>query len=68
LHIYNPQHKLLTYLKSKGIVAQAYSPLGSTNSPLLTDEAVVEIASKHTIQPADVLLGYLGTLSDNPTP
>ncbi|KAF8196064.1 NADP-dependent oxidoreductase domain-containing protein [Pholiota molesta] len=59
LHIYNPQHKLLTYLKSKDIVAQAYSPLGSTNSPLLTDEVVVEIASKHSLQPADVLLGYL---------
>jgi len=59
LHVYNPQHKLLAYLKSKGIVPQAYSPLGSVNSPLLTDEVVVEIATKHSLQPADVLLGYL---------
>lgn len=59
LHVYNPQHKLLEYLKSKGIVAQAYSPLGSTNSPLLTDEEVNKIAEKHALQPADVLLGYL---------
>ncbi|KAJ6514301.1 NADP-dependent oxidoreductase domain-containing protein [Mycena vitilis] len=59
LHIYNPQHKLLTYLRSKGIHPQAYSPLGSSGSPLLTDETVAEIASKHGLQPADVLIGYL---------
>lgn len=59
LHAYNPQHKLIAYLKSKGITPQAYSPLGSTNSPLLKDEVVVDIAKKHALQPADVLLGYL---------
>lgn len=59
LHVYNPQHKLISYLKSKGIVPQAYSPLGSTNSPLLTDESVVQVATRHALQPADVLLGYL---------
>ncbi|KAF8655356.1 hypothetical protein AX16_003091 [Volvariella volvacea WC 439] len=59
IHVYNPQHKLLEYLRSKNIVAQAYSPLGSSNSPLFTDETVVEIAKKHDLQPADVLLGYL---------
>ncbi|KAF8964918.1 NADP-dependent oxidoreductase domain-containing protein [Flammula alnicola] len=59
IHVYNPQHKLISYLKSKGIVPQAYSPLGSTNSPLLTDEVVTEVAIKHSLQPADILLGYL---------
>ncbi|KAF8636969.1 hypothetical protein AX17_003130 [Amanita inopinata Kibby_2008] len=59
LHAYNPQHKLIAYLKSKGIVPQAYSPLGSTNSPLLSDKIVTEIAEKHSLEPADVLLGYL---------
>ncbi|CAA7261142.1 unnamed protein product [Cyclocybe aegerita] len=59
LHVYNPQHKLITYLKSKGIVPQAYSPLGSTNSPLIADEEVVKVAVKHGLQPADVLVGYL---------
>ncbi|KIL59376.1 hypothetical protein M378DRAFT_187992 [Amanita muscaria Koide BX008] len=59
LHVYNPQHKLIAFLKSKGIVAEAYSPLGSTNAPLLTDETVTAIAAKHSLQPADVLLGYL---------
>ncbi|KAJ8515489.1 hypothetical protein ONZ45_g7101 [Pleurotus djamor] len=59
IHIYNPQHKLLDYLRSKGIVPEAYSPLGSAGSPLLSDETVVEIATKYSLQPADILLGYL---------
>ena len=57
--MYNPQHELVSYLNSKGIVPQAYSPLGSSNSPLLTDDVVVQIATKHSLQPADILLGYL---------
>jgi glycerol 2-dehydrogenase (NADP+) len=61
LHPYNPQHRLLAYLKEKGIVPQAYSPLGSTNSPLVSDEVVQEIAKKHGINPSDVLLGYHST-------
>ena len=57
--MYNPQHELLSYLNAKGITPQAYSPLGSSNSPLLTDNVVVQIALKHSLQPADILLGYL---------
>ncbi|KAJ7191926.1 Aldo/keto reductase [Mycena pura] len=59
LHIYNPQHKLLAYLRSKGIRPQAYSPLGSSGSPLVTDDTVVELATKYGLQPTDVLIGYL---------
>ncbi|KAI6000384.1 NADP-dependent oxidoreductase domain-containing protein [Pisolithus orientalis] len=59
LHLYNPQHRLVAYLKSKGIVPQAYSPLGSTNSPLLQDEVATEIAKRHELKTSDVLLGYL---------
>ncbi|KAG9309997.1 NADP-dependent oxidoreductase domain-containing protein [Chiua virens] len=59
LHLYNPQLKLLDYLKSKSIVPQAYSPLGSTNSPLLDDEVATEIANKYDLKTTDVLLGYL---------
>lgn len=64
--MYNPQHKLTEYLKSKGIVPQAYSPLGSTDAPLLTDGNVVEISQKHGLSSADVLIGYLGTLAVDP--
>ncbi|KAF8897981.1 NADP-dependent oxidoreductase domain-containing protein [Mucidula mucida] len=59
IHVYNPQHELLAYCKDKGILPQAYSPLGSTNSPLLKDDVVVKIAGKHSIPPADVLLGWI---------
>jgi glycerol 2-dehydrogenase (NADP+) len=59
IHLYNPQHKLLAFLKSKGIVAEAYSPLGSANSPLLTDEVASSIAQKYSLQTSDILLGYL---------
>ncbi|KAH9946892.1 NADP-dependent oxidoreductase domain-containing protein [Amylocystis lapponica] len=59
LHLYNPQHRLIAYLKSKHIVPQAYSPLGSTNSPLLADETASALATKYALQPADVLLGWL---------
>lgn len=60
IHAYNPQHKLLDYLRSKGIQPQAYSPLGSAGSPLLKDEVIISIAEKHSLAPADVLLGWLG--------
>ena len=59
LHLYNPQHELIEYLKEKNIVPQAYSPLGSTNSPLMKDEVVLELAEKYSVSAADILLGYL---------
>jgi len=59
LHLYNPQHELLAFMKSKGIIAQAYSPLGSTDSPLLKDEDVLSLAEKYSSDPAGILIGYL---------
>jgi glycerol 2-dehydrogenase (NADP+) len=61
LHIYNPSLSLVAFLKSEGIVPQAYSPLGSTGTPMFQDELVQEIAKKHNAEPAQVLIGYLGT-------
>ena len=59
LHLYNPDPKLLKYLKYKTIVPQAYSPLGSTDSPLLADPVATETAQKYGLKTSDVLLGYL---------
>jgi len=41
------------------IVVEAYSPLGSTGSPLMKDETVLEIAKKNNVEPGTVLLSYL---------
>jgi len=58
LHPYLPQHELLEFAKSKGIILQAYSPLGSTASPLLTDEDILKIADKHHANPGQVLISW----------
>ncbi|ELU45768.1 aldo/keto reductase family domain-containing protein [Rhizoctonia solani AG-1 IA] len=39
-----------------GIALTAYSPLGSDNSPLLTDPAVTKIAEAHGVHPARILV------------
>ncbi|KAG5220714.1 NADP-dependent oxidoreductase domain-containing protein [Salix suchowensis] len=58
-------NQLVEYLRSKDIVPEAYSPLGSTGSPLLSDETVLDIAKKHSLQAADVLVGYLPRIVSN---
>lgn len=58
LHPYNPQHDLHEYCKSKGILLEAYCPLGSTNSPLLGDEELLRIAKKNGVSPATILISY----------
>ncbi|KAI8143721.1 NADP-dependent oxidoreductase domain-containing protein [Fennellomyces sp. T-0311] len=58
LHPYNPQQKLLDYCASKGIHVTAYSPLGSTNSSLLSDETIGKIAAAHNLTPAQVILSW----------
>ncbi|KXN82202.1 Glycerol 2-dehydrogenase (NADP(+)) [Leucoagaricus sp. SymC.cos] len=56
LHPSCPQQELVDLCRSKGIIVTAYSPLGSDNSPLLTDPIVTKLAEKHNVQPANVLV------------
>jgi glycerol 2-dehydrogenase (NADP+) len=53
-----PQQEIIDYCLEKGIHITAYSPLGSTGSPLMQDEDVVEVAKKHGVSPGTVLLSY----------
>jgi glycerol 2-dehydrogenase (NADP+) len=53
-----PQQEVVDFCKSKGIHITAYSPLGSTGSPLFKDEGILEVAKKHNVGPATVLLSY----------
>lgn len=57
-----PQQEIVDFCKEKGIHIMAYSPLGSTGSPLMSADPVVKIAEKKGISPATVLLSYHGTL------
>ena len=59
LHAYNPQHELIKFMREKGIHVQAYSPLGSTNGPLMADETIQKIAKEREVTPADVLIAWL---------
>jgi glycerol 2-dehydrogenase (NADP+) len=58
LHPYNPSHKLVAYCKEKGIHITAYSPLGSTDSPLYKDSTLLEIAEKKGKTPQQCLLQW----------
>ena len=53
-----PQQEIVDYCNEKGIIVTAYSPLGSTGSPLMKDEHVLKIAEETGTTPGSVLLSY----------
>ncbi|EMC94925.1 hypothetical protein BAUCODRAFT_518265 [Baudoinia panamericana UAMH 10762] len=57
-HPYLPQQEIADFCKGKGIRIEAYSPLGSTGSPLFQEEGVQEVAKKHNVGPGTVLISY----------
>ncbi|KAI4744089.1 Aldo/keto reductase [Aureobasidium sp. EXF-12298] len=57
-HPYLPQQEIVDYCKKKGILITAYSPLGSTGSPLFQEKEIQEVAKKHEVSPGTVLLSY----------
>jgi len=56
-----PQHDLVSWCQSQGVVVEAYSPLGSTEKvqELLADTTVNTIAKKLNATPAQVHLSWL---------
>ncbi|SCU80654.1 LADA_0B08812g1_1 [Lachancea dasiensis] len=58
IHPQLPQEELIKFCASEGIVVEAYSPLGSTGSPLLTDPEISAVAEKYQVQPAQVLINW----------
>jgi len=61
-HPYLPQQEIADLCEKKGIRVEAYSPLGSTGSPLFKEEGVQEVAKKHSVGPGTVLISYQGAL------
>ncbi|KAL5373539.1 hypothetical protein PMIN06_009019 [Paraphaeosphaeria minitans] len=53
-----PQQEIVDFCRSKNIHITAYSPLGSTGSPLFQDAGVLAVAKKHAVGPGTVLLSY----------
>jgi glycerol 2-dehydrogenase (NADP+) len=58
LHPNNPSPKLVAYNTSKGIHSTGYSCLGSTNSPLYSNETLLAIAKEKGKTPQQVLLAW----------
>ncbi|KAI8354810.1 NADP-dependent oxidoreductase domain-containing protein [Mortierella sp. GBAus27b] len=58
LHPENPQWELLEFCKEKGIHVTGFSPLGSTDSPLIKRNEIAEIAKKHNSSNANVLIAW----------
>lgn len=58
LHPYLTQQDLVDFCHAKGIAVEAYSPLGSNDSPLLSDETVTKIAKKHGVEAGNVLISF----------
>lgn len=58
LHPYLPQHKLIEFARSHDILVEAYSPLGSSDAPLLKDPKIKVIADKYGVSSATVLISW----------
>jgi len=56
LHPSCTQEELVELCRSHSIVVTAYSALGSNDSPLLANEVVKQIAEKHKVSPANILI------------
>lgn len=53
-----PQTELIEYCKSKGIVFEAYCPMGAGNSSLLTNDTIKSIADKYGVSTGEVMLNW----------
>lgn len=52
------QPELHEFLQEKGIILEAYSPLGSAGSPLTDHRVILDIAEKYQVEQAQVLISW----------
>ena len=57
-HPYLPQEDIVQFCDKNEIVVTAYSPFGSSGSPLFQEEGIKKVAEKHQVSPGTVLLSY----------
>ncbi|KAF2157436.1 Aldo/keto reductase [Myriangium duriaei CBS 260.36] len=67
-HPYLPQQEILDFCKAKDILVTAYSPFGSTGSPIFQEEGVQEVAKKHGVQAGTILISYHVSLGHSVLP
>ncbi|GAA5876680.1 hypothetical protein JCM8547_005772 [Rhodosporidiobolus lusitaniae] len=58
LNLHCAQYDLVKWHQESGVLLEAYSPLGSTGAPQLSDPVVVELAKKHKVNPANILISW----------
>ena len=60
IHPYYQENDVIPYIQSKGIVVQGWYPFGGRGytSELLNNETIVEIAKKHNVSAAQVILRW----------
>ncbi|KAF2721016.1 Aldo/keto reductase [Polychaeton citri CBS 116435] len=57
-HPYLPQQEIADFCREKGIIVEAYSPLGSTGSPLFSEDGIQQVAKKHNVGAGTILISY----------
>ncbi len=57
VHPYFPQEEQLAYHRERGILTEAWSPLGRAQA-LLDEDVVREVAAAHDITPAQAVLAW----------
>jgi diketogulonate reductase-like aldo/keto reductase len=58
LHPYLTQKDVVAYCRRKGIVPEAWSPLGSSKIPLLQEEMLKDIGARYDKSPAQIVLRW----------
>ncbi|CAO3657646.1 unnamed protein product [Mucor hiemalis] len=58
LHPFLSQHETVQFCQKNGVHVTAYSPLGSTDSPLMEDRLILDLAKKYNASPAQILLAW----------
>lgn len=58
IHPLLPQNDILEYCNKNGIVVEAYSPLGTVDSPYFKDETLSALATKNGVSVASLLINW----------
>lgn len=57
-HPFLPHDEMLAFCREKGILMEAYSPLGGDGGPLIDEPVIREISKKLHVEPAQLLISW----------